>query len=115
MKHGHKKQVSSETVLQQLVEDKENQQKLVEKAVRVSGRGRRSRKKTCSDMSGMLFSTEQVRPRTAASNGSKVLNGISEKAESKRHSINSVELGSNHLSIEENEEQKNNGSNAHGL
>jgi len=56
MRHGHKKQVSSESVLRLLGEHRDKQQKLVEKATKRGGRGRRSRKKTCSDMSGMLFS-----------------------------------------------------------
>jgi len=58
MRHGHKRQVSSESVKLLLKEHREKQQVLVEKATKRGGRGRRNRKKTCSDMSGMLFSLE---------------------------------------------------------
>ena len=54
MRHGHKKQVSSEAIRTLLAENKQQQQALVEKATRRGGRGRRSRKKTISDMSGMM-------------------------------------------------------------
>lgn len=56
MRHGHKKQVSSQAVCALLDRNREQQQALVEKANRRGGRGRRSRKKTISDMSGMLSS-----------------------------------------------------------
>lgn len=56
MRHGHKKQVSSEAIRKLLQENRVQQQALVEKANRRGGRGRRSRKKTISDMSGMLSS-----------------------------------------------------------
>lgn len=57
MRHGHKKQVSSEAIRTLLQENQVQQQALVEKANRRGGRGRRSRKKTISDMSGMLGSS----------------------------------------------------------
>lgn len=59
MRHGHKKQVSSQAIRMLLEENRAQQQKLVEKANRRGGRGRRSRKKTTSDMSGMLNSMGQ--------------------------------------------------------
>jgi hypothetical protein len=59
MRHGHNKQVSSEQIRQMLAETRQQEQALVEKANRRGGRGRRSRKKTISDMSGMLSSMGQ--------------------------------------------------------
>lgn len=58
MKHGHKKQVSSEAIKKMLQDNQEEQQALVEKATRRGGRGRRTRKKTISDMSGMLATSK---------------------------------------------------------
>ena len=60
MRHGHTKQVSSEAIRAMLARDRAEQQSLVEKATRRGGRGRRSRKKTISDMSGMLTSAEAM-------------------------------------------------------
>jgi hypothetical protein len=57
MRHGHKVQVSSEAIRALLEENKAEQQVLVEKANKRGGRGRASRKKTISDMSGMLISS----------------------------------------------------------
>lgn len=59
MRHGLLKQVSSESIRRLLLKNQEEQQALVEKANRRGGRGRRSRKKTISDMSGMLSSMGQ--------------------------------------------------------
>lgn len=59
MRHGHTKQVSSKAIRKLLEENRAQQQALVEKANRRGGRGRRSRKKTTSDMSGMLQSLGQ--------------------------------------------------------
>lgn len=56
MRHGIKKQVSSKAIRTLLEQNHMQQQVLVEKANRRGGRGRRSRKKTISDMSGMLSS-----------------------------------------------------------
>lgn len=56
MRHGHKKQVSSKAIRTLLESNRMQQQALVEKANKRGGRGRRSRKKTISDMSGMLSS-----------------------------------------------------------
>jgi hypothetical protein len=53
MRHGHSKQ-DAEAIGMLLREDRTQQHVLVEKANRRGGRGRRSRKKTISDMSGML-------------------------------------------------------------
>ena len=66
MRHGHKKQVSSEAIGQLLRQNRSQQQALVEKANRRGGRGRRSRKKTISDMSGMLSSMGQDELATIA-------------------------------------------------
>jgi hypothetical protein len=57
MRHGQK--VSSEAIRNVLRENQSQQQGLVEKANKRGGRGRRSRKKTISDMSGMLSSLGQ--------------------------------------------------------
>lgn len=59
MRHGHKGQVSSEAIRSMLKENRVQQQALVEKATRRGGRGRRSRKKTISDMSAMMNSMGQ--------------------------------------------------------
>ena len=67
MRHGHTKQVSSEAIRAMLARDRAEQQTLVEIATRRGGRGRRSRKKTISDMSGMLSSTEEFNNTPVAS------------------------------------------------
>lgn len=54
MKHGHKKHVTTEAIKKMLLDTQVEQQALVETATRRGGRGRRTRKKTVSDMSGML-------------------------------------------------------------
>jgi hypothetical protein len=59
MRHGHNKQVSSKDIAALLKENMVQQQALVEKATRRGGRGRRSRKKTISDMSAMMSSMGQ--------------------------------------------------------
>lgn len=56
MRHGHIKQVSSQAIRTLLDSNRLQQEALVEKANKRGGRGRRSRKKTFSDMSGMLAS-----------------------------------------------------------
>ena len=56
MRHGHKKQVSSKSIRALLERNRQQQLVLVDKANRSSGRGRKSRKKTVSDMSSMLTS-----------------------------------------------------------
>jgi hypothetical protein len=56
MRHGQKKPVTSEAVRTWLVQNEQRQEALVEKANKRCGRGRRTRKKTISDMSGMLAS-----------------------------------------------------------
>lgn len=66
MRHGHTKQVSSQAIRTLLEENRALQQTLVEKASRRGGRGRRSRKKTISDMSGMLNSMGQDEMNTVA-------------------------------------------------
>ena len=59
MRHGHKKQVSSQSIRTLLERNRQQHLILVEKANRSSGRGRKSRKKTVSDMSSMLTSMSQ--------------------------------------------------------
>ena len=59
MRHGHKKQVSSKSIRSLLERNRQQHMVLVEKANRSSGRGRKSRKKTVSDMSSMLTSIGQ--------------------------------------------------------
>ncbi|CAB9516822.1 MAP kinase-activated protein kinase 2 (Fragment) [Seminavis robusta] len=54
MRHGNKKVVTSEAIKKMLQDNQNEQQALVEMATRRGGRGRRTRKKTISDMSGML-------------------------------------------------------------
>jgi hypothetical protein len=56
MRHGQKKSVTSEAVRTWLIQNEKRQAALVEKANKRCGRGRRTRKKTISDMSGMLAS-----------------------------------------------------------
>ena len=59
MRHGNKKQVSSEAIRAVLAENQAQHRALVEKANRRGGRGRRSRKKTISDMREMMSSMGQ--------------------------------------------------------
>lgn len=59
MRHGEKKQVSSEAIRKLLSENQAQQQQFLAMATKKGGRGRRSRKKTISDMSGMLTSIGQ--------------------------------------------------------
>jgi hypothetical protein len=59
MRHGHKKQVTSEAIKKMLLDNHNEQQALLEMATRRGGRGRRTRKKTISDMTGMLNSIGQ--------------------------------------------------------
>lgn len=54
MRHGHSKELSSESVRKLIIEKQKEQQTQLEKANRRGGRGRRTRKKTISDMSGMM-------------------------------------------------------------
>jgi hypothetical protein len=56
MRRVENKTVSSEAVKQLLEQNRKEQQKLMEKANRIGGRGRRIRKKTISDMSGIMGS-----------------------------------------------------------
>ena len=56
MRHGHSKELSSESVRKLIMEKQKEQQTQLEKANRRGGRGRRTRKKTISDMSGMMAS-----------------------------------------------------------
>lgn len=62
MRHGHKKELSSESLRHIMMQNQKNQNTDLEKANRRGGRGRRSRKKTVSDMAGMLSSvpTEEL-------------------------------------------------------
>ena len=56
MRRVENKTISSEAVKQLLEQNRKEQQKLMEKANRIGGRGRRIRKKTISDMSGIMGS-----------------------------------------------------------
>lgn len=56
MKRGKKKEVSSDAIRSLMSERMSTQKTLVDIAARKGGRGRRARKKTVSDMSGMLLS-----------------------------------------------------------
>ena len=62
MRHGHKKELSSDSLQHIMMQNQKNQNTNLEKANRRGGRGRRSRKKTVSDMAGMLSSvpTEEL-------------------------------------------------------
>jgi hypothetical protein len=77
MRHGHKKQVSSQAIRSLLDSNRLQQQALVEKANKRGGRGRRSRKKTFSDMSGMLASmgSEDLTSTIARASAEEALNG----------------------------------------
>jgi len=55
MKRGHKEQLSKAALKQIWVKKQKEQQALMDKSNRQAGRGRRNRKKTVSDMSGMLM------------------------------------------------------------
>ena len=81
MRHGHKKQVSSQSICKLLEENRAEQLKLVEKANRRGGRGRRSRKKTISDMSGMLNSLGQDEMNTVAAKAAQEGKSESERVE----------------------------------
>lgn len=56
MRRGHKKELSSDAIRKIMLERQNAHQTLVDTAARRGGRGRRARKKTISDMSGMLLS-----------------------------------------------------------
>ena len=56
MRHGHSKELSSEAIRTLLKRKKKEQEALLEVANKRGGRGRRTRKKTISDMSAMLVS-----------------------------------------------------------
>jgi len=59
MRHGYSKQISREAIQQLLSENHAQQQQLLAVASKKGGRGKRTRKKTISDMSGMLTSIGQ--------------------------------------------------------
>lgn len=74
MRRVENKTVSSEAVKKLLEENRREQQSLMEVASKRGGRGRRTRKKTISDMSGMMGSLSQddlskIVPQAAAANG----------------------------------------------
>lgn len=54
MRHGHKKELSTSSIRELMKEKERQRQEMVEVANRRGGRGKRTRKKTISDMSGML-------------------------------------------------------------
>ena len=73
MRRGQNKQITSEAINKFLQQNETQQKALVEKANKRGGRGRRTRKKTISDMSGMIgsFSQDEMGPLSiAASSGS---------------------------------------------
>jgi hypothetical protein len=82
MRHGHKKQVSSQAIRSLLDSNRLQQQALVEKANKRGGRGRRSRKKTFSDMSGMLASmgSEDLTSTIARASAEEALDGANMEA-----------------------------------
>jgi hypothetical protein len=59
MRHGERKHISSEAIRSLLRENQRQQQALVEKFSKRGGRGKKIRKKTVSDMAGMLSSMGQ--------------------------------------------------------
>eukprot|EP00526_Cylindrotheca_closterium_P002581 CAMPEP_0113643396 /NCGR_PEP_ID=MMETSP0017_2-20120614/22818_1 /TAXON_ID=2856 /ORGANISM="Cylindrotheca closterium" /LENGTH=951 /DNA_ID=CAMNT_0000554909 /DNA_START=95 /DNA_END=2948 /DNA_ORIENTATION=+ /assembly_acc=CAM_ASM_000147 len=74
MRRVENKTVSSEAVKKLLEENRREQQSLMEVASKRGGRGRRTRKKTISDMSGMMGSLSQddlnkILPEASAANG----------------------------------------------
>lgn len=56
LRHGEKRKITSEAVRNWLIQNEKRQEALVEKANRRGGRGKTRRKKTISDMSGLLAS-----------------------------------------------------------
>ena len=81
MRHGTTIQVSSEAIRAMLARERAEQQSYVEKATRKGGRGRRTRKKTVSDMSAMLsMGSEDLGSIAAAANSSTIGGGGSERA-----------------------------------
>lgn len=56
LRHGQAKELSAEALRKIMQQNEQQQQKLVQQATKRGGRGRRVRKKTVSDMSGMLNS-----------------------------------------------------------
>ena len=58
MRHGFRKEISTETIRKFMKDKQKEQEALVAKANRRGGRGRGSRKKTISDMSGMLLPSD---------------------------------------------------------
>jgi Ca2+-binding EF-hand superfamily protein len=59
MRHGLREKVTSEAVKKWLYQNEKKQEALVEKANKRGGRGKRTRKKTISDMSGLLSSMKE--------------------------------------------------------
>ena len=59
MRHGQRKKITSEAVRSWLIQNEKEQEALVEKANKRCGRGRRTRKKTISDMTGMLAAANE--------------------------------------------------------
>merc|ERR1712038_15350 len=54
MRRGHKKEVSSETIRSLMMQRQKQHETVINDAARKAGRGKRIRKKTVSDMSGMM-------------------------------------------------------------
>ena len=74
MRHGYSKQISREAIRQLLSENLAQQQQLVAVASKKGGRGKRTRKKTISDMSGMLTSIAQEETAAVATEVVEVAN-----------------------------------------
>ena len=88
MRHGHKKELSSESLRHIMMQNQKNQNTDLEKANRRGGRGRRSRKKTVSDMAGMLSSvpTEELIMDPTPSKADKVSSDKAEQLKGSDHS-----------------------------
>jgi calcium-dependent protein kinase len=66
MRRGNKKEVSSGEIRHLMSARQKQTKSIIESAARKGGRGRRSRKKTISDMSGMLLGSASPPPSQAA-------------------------------------------------
>ena len=66
MRRGQNKQISSEAIQNFMDQNRSHQEALVKKANMRGGRGRRTRKKTISDMSGMVGSLSQEESHPAS-------------------------------------------------
>eukprot|EP00559_Dactyliosolen_fragilissimus_P001889 CAMPEP_0184864870 /NCGR_PEP_ID=MMETSP0580-20130426/16155_1 /TAXON_ID=1118495 /ORGANISM="Dactyliosolen fragilissimus" /LENGTH=1062 /DNA_ID=CAMNT_0027363801 /DNA_START=83 /DNA_END=3271 /DNA_ORIENTATION=+ len=60
MRHGHSKELSSDSIRKLMKQRQQEQESQLEKATMRGGRGRRTRKKTISDMSAMMSAQPKV-------------------------------------------------------